>query len=513
MSKKKINIKFSEDEINKLIDKIESSNLDEESREKLINTLKALVELDRLVGLKSATIARLRKVFGKQSERQEQKKAIDKKDAIGKTGGSGRHGKDHYPQAKEEQHKLKDLKAKDTCPACKKGKLYNWEPGIHVRIYGNPPLDVVIHKTEKLRCNLCGKIYEADFEGKTKDKFDEQAKAIIALLHYKSSLPYYRIEKLQEKLGIPVPRSTLWRQVEKLADDLITVWKPLVKIGSNGELFYLDDTKARLLSLIRENELNKENKKARTGMYTTGILSEIDNKKIVLYFTGRKYSGENLKNLLTQRTSTEPIAIMSDALNHNNIDGSEVLKYLCLVHGRRNFIDLEDKFKQESEYIIELIGNVYKNDDHCKEQGLNAKERLEYHKKHSSPAMNELKKWLDGAFSDKKVEPNSSLGKGIKYMQRHWKGLTAFLQHPGAPLDNNIIEQQLRVPVLNRKNWLFYKTSLGAFVGDIILSIIKTCDLNDENALDYMVAVQKNIDTIKQTPQNWMPWNYKQNLN
>ena len=231
-----------------------------------------------------------------------------------------------------------------------------------------------------------------------------------------------------------------------------------------------------------------------------------------MYFTGRQYSGENLKSLLLKRTSDEPIAIMSDALKHNNIDSKESLKYLCLVHGRRQFLDLEDKFKEESEYVINLIGQVYKHEDECKKQNLKAKERLIYHQEKSAKIMDELKKWLDAAFKDKKIEPNSSLGKGIKYMQRHWKGLTAFLHYVGASLDNNILEQQLRVPVLNRKNWLFYKNSLGAFVGDIILSVIKTCDLNNVDAFEYMSEIQKNIVQVKLNPADWLPWNYQQNL-
>ncbi|MBK9038318.1 MAG: transposase [Bdellovibrionales bacterium] len=65
--------------------------------------------------------------------------------------------------------------------------------------------------------------------------------------------------------------------------------------------------------------------------------------------------------------------------------------------------------------------------------------------------MGELKTWIDKVFPNKLAEPNSKLGAGVKYMQKHWKGLTAFLRHPGAPIDNNILEQQLRTPVLNRK--------------------------------------------------------------
>jgi transposase len=256
---KKIHIEMTDEKLHRLIDEIENSNLTEETRQELINSLRALIELDRLVGLKSATVARLRKIFGKQSEKVQQKDPQEKKPAHGNTGGSGRHGQDHYPSASVQNHEIVNLKEKDPCPDCQKGKVYNWNPGIYVRVTGHPPLSVSVHKTQKLRCNLCGKIFEAEFIGKGEEKFDAQAKAMIAILHYKSSLPFYRLEKLQEKLGLPVARSTLWTQTEKLANQMILVWKVMVRKASEGELFYIDDTKARILSLMRENELQESN--------------------------------------------------------------------------------------------------------------------------------------------------------------------------------------------------------------------------------------------------------------
>jgi hypothetical protein len=38
-----------------------------------------------------------------------------------------------------------------------------------------------------------------------------------------------------------------------------------------------------------------------------------------------------------------------------------------------------------------------------------------------------------------KTEPNSGLGKAIAYLLSHWLKLTLFLQQPGAPIDNNIV--------------------------------------------------------------------------
>src|SRR5690606_3136888 len=119
-------------------------------------------------------------VFGKQSEKTQAKNPEDKKEAKGKTGGSGRHGKDNYPNANHAFHSHKDLKEKQTCPECQKGKLYSFDPGVHIRVSGHAPLEITVHQTEKLRCGLCGQIFEADFDGKSEEKFDAQSKAVIA---------------------------------------------------------------------------------------------------------------------------------------------------------------------------------------------------------------------------------------------------------------------------------------------------------------------------------------------
>jgi hypothetical protein len=66
-------------------------------------------------------------------------------------------------------------------------------------------------------------------------------------------------------------------------------------------------------------------------------------------------------------------------------------------------------------------------------------ERLAFHQEKSGPVMENLEKWLQQQFDEKKVEPNSSLGDAIDFMQRHWDKLTLFLHVPGAPLDNNIV--------------------------------------------------------------------------
>jgi len=98
--------------------------------------------------------------------------------------------------------------------------------------------------------------------------------------------------------------------------------------------------------------------------------------------------------------------------------------------------------------------------------------------------MDQLKHWLDQQFAERFVEPNSSLGKAMTYMQSHWDTLTRFLSVPGAPLDNNLVERALKLFIRQRKNSLFYATEHSAYIASVLTSLIATCLHAGINALE-----------------------------
>ena len=81
----------------------------------------------------------------------------------------------------------------------------------------------------------------------------------------------------------------------------------------------------------------------------------------------------------------------------------------------------------------------------CREQGLSGVPRLRRHQAESGPIMRELKAWMNRLLAERKVEPNSGLGKAFDYMLKRWDKLTRFLQVPGAALENNIVERSLKL--------------------------------------------------------------------
>jgi len=162
--------------------------------------------------------------------------------------------------------------------------------------------------------------------------------------------------------------------------------------------------------------------------------------------------------------------------------------------------------------VLEKLGEVYRNDAEARSAGMTPEERLGFHQQQSKPIMDGLHNWLEAQFRERKVKPNSSLGKAIQYLLRHWQPLTLFLRQAGAPLDNNLCERALKRAVLHRKNALFYRTLKGAQVGDLFMSLIHTCQLCGVNSFEYLTELQRHARELAAGPSEWMPWNYRETL-
>lgn len=432
--------------------------------------------------------------------------------------GHGRQGADVYRRAQTVACRHEELAVGERCPACGRGQLYRLPPGVEMRLDGNALLSAVRYELEKFRCSACGQIFTASVPAAAgTEKYTARARAVLALARYYLGLPWHRLEGFQALVGVPVPDATQWDQGEIVGDCTHPVFKSLEQLAAQGEVIFQDDTPQRVLALIEENQKaaaqaraqGKAKADARTGMQTTALIVQVGERRICLYYTGRRHAGENLERLLTQREPGrgKPL-VMSDALSRNNAEEAGLIRCHCLAHGRRKFSELEEDFPAESAVVVNALKLVYDHDDAAREQQLSAQERLVYHQTYSAPVLTTLKTWLEQQTAQRLVEPNSSLGKAISYMLDHWPTLTRFLQEPGAPLDNNLAERALKLCIRQRKNSLFYATEHSAYIASVLTSIIATCVQAGVNALEYLVAVQEHRQEVRANPGAWLPWNY-----
>jgi transposase len=490
------------EELDRVIDGAQQAPLSEADCNKLKSALHALVEsLERRRNTEKTSA-----VLGEPVEEDPAKTNEDTNE--NKPAGHGRNGANAYRGAEKVEVSHQSLHS-GRCPDCERGNVYEQkEPKALVRIRGQAPLAATVYELERLRCNACGQIFTAqEPEGVGPEKYDETAAAMIAQLKYGSGVPFHRLEQMEDLMGIPLPASTQWEVVEEAAALMKPAHDELIRQAAQGEVLHNDDTSMKVLRLPREPS------DERTGVFTSNILAiTAAGHKIALYFTGSKHAGENMADVLKQRAKESPPPIqMCDALSRNTPKGTgvEMLVAHCLAHGRRQFVEIAPNFPEQCRYVLEAPGEVYYHDATARERNLSAENRLRLHQKQSGPVMEQLHQWLQAQFAEKKTEPNSGLGKAITYLLRHWKGLTAFLRHAGAPLDNNICEQALKRAVLHRKNALFYKTLNGAQAGDLFMSLIHTCRLCDANSFDYMTELQRHAGELSANSARWMPWNYR----
>jgi transposase len=550
---KPILIELDMDRLEDILRRIDAGELQAEDGKAIRALAQSYIHLTQLLQDKNTSLARLRKMlFGAPTEKTAavlgsatEPQGLDSSppapgEASAQTNpvvpidnnsplpppGHGRNGADDYTGAEKIAVPHASLEPGDACSKCKQGTLYDSRPGVLVRLVGQSPIQAKIYEIQKLRCNLCGTIFTAcSPEDVGPEKYDATAGSMIALLKYGSGMPFHRLDRMQENLGIPLPASTQWDIIHAKAECIEPAFDELVRQAADGDVVHNDDTTVKILELMGKRarqeavaeDLSEDSTKKkpaeRSGTFTTGIVSTCKSRRIALFFSGRKHAGENLKDLLLRRAAHLPPPIqMCDALSRNLPAGLQTILAHCLAHGRRQFVDVAERFPHQCRHVLESFSAIYHNDSIARERSLSPKARLHFHQAESDPIMKELHAWLGQQFDERRVEPNSALGGAISYLLKHWEKLTLFLRVAGAPLDNNVCERALKKAILHRKNAMFYKTRRGAHVGDVFMSLIYTCEFCGANPFDYLTELERHAEELSVNPQNWLPWNYRQTL-
>ena len=341
---------ISREDLESLLERVRPS-LPEEDFRKLKAVVEGLSYLTELIADKDTTIRDLRKllfplvtektreVLERAGLSEKPKPAADEKKKP-KKPGHGRNGADAYSGAKRVEIAHQQLTVGDRCPGCEKGRVYaQQDPRVLVRIAGQAPLTATVYELERLRCNLCGEVFTAQTpEGVGEEKYEDTAAAMIAQLKYGSGMPFYRLEHLEQSLGVPLPAATQWEIVEESAELMQPAWDELIRQAAQGEVLHNDDTGVRVLHLAREPA------DERSGVFTSGIVSTAPGWKIALFFSGAKHAGENLTAVLRHRAAglAAPIR-MSDALARNApklSEGVEELIANCLAQALAQVLGL-----------------------------------------------------------------------------------------------------------------------------------------------------------------------------
>ncbi len=440
----------------------------------------------------------------------------------------GRRDAKDFPEVPVTLHSNADHPSGSACeePDCK-GHVYPFKRGetfrSMLRITGGAPLRAECHEFEDMRCNMCGKVYEAPAsddltnDGPVGQMYGFSAMATIALYKYLGATPWWRQSRLQKDLGLDVSPSVQWDQCEALANTGRVVVEALKEVAAAARGFYSDDANFPILS-EREGQLKKDRRhqkeSLRTGMHTSCIIAELmDKRHVVLFKTGVQHSGEWMDEVLARRpVGLAPPFHMADRSSSNLVTVTKVTELACNAHPRNDFEAIKKNFKCACGRMLDRYKKLYKIVRYCDENGLGGRKRLEYLQAHATPIVDEIFHTARTEIESHFVEPNSGLGKLYNYLTNHETELRAFLRYEDVPLDNNLCEAMLGKIVMLRKNAWFYKNEVGAWVSDVIMSLGQTAILSGVNPYEYFVHLLRNAEDVRKHPQEYLPWKYQPSL-
>lgn len=445
--------------------------------------------------------------------------------------GHGRNGASAFTKAKHFFHALAAGVIGAACKRCGFSEVYGYREKVIICIIGQPLFGAEAHHFGQARCRNCGHIVRADgpatlHEGLGSEyvRYNWSACAMLIVMHYFAGGPFKRLESLHQGWGVPMPDANQWEIVDASDDLLLPLYKALEYYAiQQATNFRIDDTGSMVIALRKQIEaeilalqqLGESTKDVRTGINATGVYWETPDGPIILFYTGRHHAGEIVDRLLRHRLLSEPKLVKCTDGASKNFDHEQSEKLVeasCNAHALLKFRDIRDKYPAEYAEAGRVYKQVFDNEDQAKALGLGPVDRMLYHRQHSKPLMQQLKAMCQDKLKSKLVEPNSPLWEPLTFVVNQWDRLTRFCEVPGVPLDTNLVEQALIIPVRYLRGSFNYQSEDGAAVGDHLMSLIATARANDVEPVAYLTECLRCHKDLAARPQDYLPWIYRERM-
>lgn len=300
----------------------------------------------------------------------------------------------------------------------------------------------------------------------------------VAIAKYLYHLPLERQVRMYEANGLVVDSQTLWDQIEALGSHLQAIYAALPAEVFGSPLIHADETYWPMLS-------KGTGKKwfAWTVASPSTVYHRIFDSRATA--AAREMLGRYRGNVVAD--GYEPYQTVARAGPGGT---AQYTLAFCWAHVRRKFVKAEP-FAPECSEVIDLIGKLYDVERDLPnphiltgaEQDAALARILEARRERSAPITAEIRAWA----GRQQALPEGTFRKAINYMLELWTGLTVFLDNAWVPLDNNLVERQIRPLVVGRKNHYGSKSKRGTEIAALYYSLIETAEMRGEDPAAYLL--------------------------
>jgi transposase len=402
------------------------------------------------------------------------------------------HGRRRLPADLPRERRIHDLpEAEKPCPCCGTMRQVIGQEVSEQLDYEPAKVRVIEHVRLKYLCKACeANAAEGGPQIATAEKPlapIEKGLAAPGLLayvivsKYSDHLPLHRLEKILDRHGIDIARSTMCDWAAQSAEALRPLYELMAKEVLASRIIHTDDTPVDVL--------DRKLPQTRQGRFWVYLGDDAHPCTVFDYTPTRKRDGP--MTFLKDWGKNERRFLQADAFGgydgiYAGQAGGHVVEVACWAHCRRRFYEARKSDPRNSAQALAYIRLLY--DVERETADLPPRERANLRQERSAPILVEFRNWMTGlrASNGGNVLPKSPMGEAITYALNQWAALCVYLLDGQLRIDNNVSERALRRIAVGRGNWTFLGSDTGGVTAAILFSLIATCERHDINPFDYL---------------------------
>ena len=344
------------------------------------------------------------------------------------------------------------------------------------------------HVRGKWVCAKCETLVQAPVAPHIIDKGIPTAGLLAQVLVAKflDHLPLYRQERIFERAGLAIARSTLAQWVGECGAQLQPLVDALTAELLKHNVLHADETPVAMLK--------PGNGKTHRAYLWTYCTTRFNETKAVVFDFAESRAGLHAREFLglPGDHGWRGKLVCDDYSGYKQLLTMGVTEAGCLAHARRKFFDLWANHKSMvAEEALKYFVQLYEVEREV--QALDPDERRRIRQLKARPVADALNKWL--TLQRQKVPDGSATAKAIDYSLNRWAALTRYLDDGDLPADNNWVENQIRPIALGRNNWLFAGSLRAGKRAAAVMSLVHSARLNGHDPYAYLKDVLERLPT------------------
>jgi transposase len=323
--------------------------------------------------------------------------------------------------------------------------------------------------------------------------------AHLIVSKYTDHLPLHRLERIYERQGLFLPRSTLCDWLAACADLLRPLYDLMVSVVLQSRALHTDDTTVKMQELVTHLLCT-----ARLWVY----LGDAAHPYNVFDFTvNRKRDGPQ------QFLANYSGYLHADAFS--GYDGlylpeprtatARIIEVACNAHARRKFYEARGSDALRSHQALAYYRQLYELERAAKD--FSDAQRLQMRQELSLPIWKQFHTWLEA--QRREVLPKSPMAEGLGYALNNWAALVRYTEAGLLAIDNNVAEREMKRIAIGRKNWLTVGSPRGGQTAALLFSFTSTCQRLGVEPWRYLRDVLERlpshpVDRLSELlPQDW----------